>query len=1008
MDYRNAIDINAKAKKFINNLEKQVFIIDHPVDDFELIELATNQSTKAKIGSSFSGRNDYYVLNAKTYIPQKEEGNIPSLSLNFGKTHHGFNGGFESLFKINGDIICAVDTYHNCIQVPDEYHGQEVDLCFELWTGFEGGGYPQELKHEIQKFDVGFQDIKKRELLFKLRAISDIYDQPGLNFELQVDYFKILQDFIIDYQKGVDNSDILSNLDKNLSRLDKHERVTLNMFGHAHIDLAWLWTLENGVEKTIRTLSTVLKYCDEYPNFRFIHSSPQIFNHLRIYHEDFFTKVQKAVQNKQIEIEGAMWVEADCNLPSGESLSKQLLYGKDFIRKYFNHESKVLWLPDVFGYSWAMPQLLKLSGVDTFMTTKISWNKFNKMPTETFMWRGIDGTDVFTHFMTTPEPKSKHWNKTYTALIKAQLLNDTWETYEDKLINNSLPVAYGYGDGGGGPSFEMIEAIDIYNELPGVPKLNHTSLSEAVEALKSSVDSDNISVWDGELYLEYHRGTFTTQGAIKKYNKILEVELKKIEQLLVLNKRYDLHNRVKEIWQEVLLLQFHDIIPGSSLHEVNQEANVSYEKLLQLIQDIKTEILKDSKTLNVYNHHTNHEDGLVTSYKTTDKYLMFYDGQEKLSSHYFDGAHHILINHIKSLSSKVITLKKEEFNSTLLKPGQILDTKLYSINFDEFGVITSLYDRKNNIELSNGFLNKLVVYDDFPVNFDAWDFDVDYQLTKSYPELTSDIIVQKNDDLNTIIYMTLKFNQSLIKQQVVVYHTIGSIMFNHNVDWHEENKLLRSISNTGIRNNYYSAGIQYGDIKRSNTNNTKWDIAQFEICAHNYVDISQTNRGMSLISPFKYGYNCDGEQLGISLLRSPKYPDHLADMGEHSYSYSLYPHDNCFEQSDVKNVAYKQAHKIDIGYKEFEFEMSGLLDGLPLNNKNIEISSIGYAHNSNNVIIRLADVSGGEQVLGFKDDDMAIRFVTIDEQPLSEFKSSNFEYKLKPYEVITLEVKNDN
>ncbi len=1005
MDYRNKFEPQLKAQKHCRRLTNELFTVCENVNVVELKNKQTMQTQTVAIGTKINGRNDYYTVSAKLTIPSASAGFNVALKADFGKTMHGFNGGFESLLYIDDKPLCAVDTYHDVVIIPEQYCAKTVDVRFEIWTGFEGGGVPRILEHTLSCLQIGYENTKLKQLVLTIEAICQIYELETTSDELKLKYRKILELFIYELESGVNYVQILAKVEASIEQLDKNEEVELLMFGHAHIDLAWLWTLKNGREKTIRTLSTVVKYCSEYKQFRFIHSSPQIFAYLQQNEQALFAKVKQLVAEGLIEVEGGMWVEADSNLPTGESLSKQILYGKRYIAEHFGSESKVLWLPDVFGYSWAMPQLLLKSGIDTFMTTKISWNKFNKMPAETFLWKGIDGSEVLTHFMTTPEPQSKHWNKTYTAVIEADLLNRSWTSYEDKLINNKLPVAYGYGDGGGGPSREMIEQIDIYNKLPGVPKLSHTNLSSAAQALHQHVDFENISKWDGELYLEYHRGTFTTQGLIKKYNKILEVELKKLEQLIVCSNNQQYIPKLKTIWQEMLLYQFHDIIPGSSLYEANCEVIANYEQLIREVSELKANCLQPSEDLVAYNHHLNHSSDVFAKYYSNNPNITFSVDNKQVASYYFEDHHVIFVEQIDPLTSKQITFSKIEFKPVTLKANERLKTASYELEFNANGNISYLQLNGNKLLTPVELANKLVVYNDYPQNFDAWDFDIDYKRTYAYPQLSGQPTVIRNDQLVTIIENEYVFNLSTIKEQVVILHQTGALIFNHEVDWQEENKFLRSLTKSAVRACEYTAGIQYGHIKRKNNSNTSWELAQFEICAHNYVDISQTNKGLSLISDYKYGFNCEQDEIGISLLRSPKYPDHLADIGTHFYSYIIYPHQSDFNNSDVASFAYKYAHKIDASKHSYDHLKTKWIKQLGLNNSKLEISSVNYSYEQDSIIIRIAEISGGDQSIEFNNPNLVYREVRIDEKPLGDYQQAVATINFKPFAIKTFEVK---
>ena len=351
----------------------------------------------------------------------------------------------------------------------------------------------------------------------------------------------------------------------------------MNCVGHTHIDVAWLWRLKHTREKCSRSFSTVFRLMELYPEYIFLQTQPQLYEYMKEEFPDIYENIKKMAEAGRWETDGSMWVEADCNLTSGESLTRQILIGSKFIKDEFGKDVEYLWLPDVFGYSWALPQILKKAGIDTFMTTKISWNQYNRMPHDTFLWKGIDGSEVLTHFITTPEPwnEKDSWFYTYNGKLLPKTVKGVWDAYSEKHMNKDLLISFGFGDGGGGVNRDMLEYRRKMDKIPGLPYVKMSTAGEYFRRLHDTVEHTDqyVHTWDGELYLEYHRGTYTSQGYNKRMNRLMELLYRRTEWLTVMEALLaeDMNRAQQEEltkgWKHILTDQFHDIIPGSSIHE---------------------------------------------------------------------------------------------------------------------------------------------------------------------------------------------------------------------------------------------------------------------------------------------------------------------------------------------------------------------------------------------------------------------------------------------------------
>lgn len=471
-------------------------------------------------GDRWSGRDRYLWLHKEITIPESWKGKRAVGIFDFGNTGAGNNSGFEAMCYINEKPYQGVDVNHKEVFVPEELYGKTFRLTFRLWSGLEGGGVPREQEHRINRADLAYLDEKVDDFYYMgmlvLDTVQNLSDTDPVKFELRnaLDEACLLIDWAYpgsgEFYESVHQADDLLN--EKIDGMKKDSLVKVKCVGHTHIDMAWLWRLKHTHEKASRSFSTVLRMMEMFPEYIFLQTQPQLYEYIKEDFPEIYEEIKKRVKEGRWEVDGGMWVEADCNLTSGESLTRQILIGSKFIKDEFGKDVEYLWLPDVFGYSWALPQILKKSGIDMFMTTKISWNQYNRMPHDTFKWKGIDGSEVLTHFITTPEPWNEpgSWFYTYNGLLTAKTVKGVWDAYSEKEMNQELLIAYGYGDGGGGVNRDLLKRRRRIDKIPGLPSLETSTAGEFFRDLKETVKNTDryVHTWDGELYLEYHRGTY--------------------------------------------------------------------------------------------------------------------------------------------------------------------------------------------------------------------------------------------------------------------------------------------------------------------------------------------------------------------------------------------------------------------------------------------------------------------------------------------------------------------
>ena len=560
-----------------------------------------------EVGQTWKGRDRFLWLHKDVRIPAEWKGKKIVGIFDFGNTGGGNNSGFESMIYVNGSMYQGVDVNHKEVFFEDSLCGKDVDVTFRLWSGLEGGGVPTEQEHRIARADLAWLDEKADDFYYMASMVSQTIEELDDSCPVRHDLRRALDSacHCIDWSypgsegfyESVHQAD--DELNRSIDSMDKNSMINVYCVGHTHIDVAWLWRLKHTREKCSRSFSTVFRLMEMYPEYIFLQTQPQLYEYMKEEFPDIYENIRKRVKEGRWEADGGMWVEADCNLTSGESLTRQILIGSKFIKDEFGKEVEYLWLPDVFGYSWALPQILKKAGINTFMTTKISWNQYNRMPHDTFMWKGIDGSEVLTHFITTPEPWNERdsWFYTYNGKLLPRTVKGVWDSYSEKHMNKDLLISFGFGDGGGGVNRDMLEYRRRMDKIPGLPNVKISTAGEYFRKLHETVEQTNqyVHTWDGELYLEYHRGTYTSQAYNKRMNRRMELLYRRAEWLTVMEALLagDIGRAKQEEltkgWKHILTDQFHDIIPGSSIHEVYEDSREDYAYIEGIARRVEQE-----------------------------------------------------------------------------------------------------------------------------------------------------------------------------------------------------------------------------------------------------------------------------------------------------------------------------------------------------------------------------------------------------------------------------------
>jgi len=653
----------------------------------------------------------------------------------------------------------------------------------------------------------------------------------------------------------------------------------ISAIGHAHIDSAWLWPTRETKRKCARTFANALRLMQDYPEYRFSASQAQQYQWMKDHYPPLYQRLREQVNAGRFEPIGSMWVEADCNIPSGESLVRQIVHGKRFFMDEFDVETTDLWLPDVFGYSAALPQILKAAGISSFLTQKMSWNDVNRFPHSTFWWEGIDGTRILTHF-----PPAD----TYNGDMSVGELKKSERQFAQHAVSKHSLYPFGYGDGGGGPTRAMLESARRVADLDSVPRVEIGTVASFWESLHA--ESAELPVWVGELYLEYHRGTYTTNGAIKRANRRNEEALRAAELWAVaaasMYGQWSTYptDALDDAWKLLLLNQFHDIIPGSSIHWANDDCLRDQAKISQVTSDIVVaarqavvDLIDASdmtRPLVVFN---------AASRERTELIEVRRDGEPALVPVTVPpcGYTTIDLDDLPPAAPNGITVSERSLENEVLR-----------VTWDDTGLLSSIYDKDNDREVlaSGARANVFQLHDDHPRDFDAWNVDVDYLDQRvDLTDINSITVVERTAQRGAVRFVR-DFGTSTITQTMRLATSSRRLEFDTEIEWHERHKFLKVAFPVDVLASRATYEIQFGHLERPTHTNTTWDVARFEVCAHRWADLSEPGYGVALLNDCKYGYDVHGNVMRLSLLRGPGWPDPQTDQGWHRFSYALFPH----------------------------------------------------------------------------------------------------------------------
>ena len=879
--------------------------------------------------------NQYLVLRATTGREGKWDATNPQglLYLN-GKMVQGFDTNHSEAF-LDADTEYTLHNYFHM----GTYKGGAVSCKMEVYA------VDRDLEHLYYDIKIPFDACE---------MLSEESDDYARMMSVLVDATRMV-DFREPYSESF-NKSVKAAID--FMEKEFYSKIcttvgkpVVHCIGHTHIDVEWKWARAQTKEKIQRSFSTAKSLMDKYPEYKFMLSQPNLYEYLKEEAPEKYEELKALVKEGRWEPEGAMYLEPDCNLTSGESLVRQLIFGKRFFREEFGVDSKVLFLPDVFGYSAALPQILRKSGVDYFITSKISWNDTNIMPMDMFYWEGIDGTEIFTSFMTAQDfggiPGKGGKNRTtYNAMIKASFIKGTWDRFQQKEYTDHVYMTFGYGDGGGGPTKQMLETQRrTARGIPSIPVTQMDTVMPYLKKAKADFDStcertSRTPKWVGELYLEFHRGTYTSIAKVKKSNRYSEFLLGNVEALsmndLCLGGSYDAEG-LNKYWKKTLHNQFHDILPGSSIKEVYDGTDKDYAEIAEYgegVIDQKLEAMAKRITT----------DGGVLVYNPTcfeRKAVLTQNGYSETQ---------------QTVSPFGWTVVKDTTAESKVKiNGLTAENEYYVLVLNDAGQIEKLYDKRNGREVLKGVGNVLTAYEDYPTKYDAWEIENYYPL-KSYELNTTATITPIIDGTRAGFVIERHYMSSTIKQTIWLYSVSSRIDFETNMDWHEHHQIVKAAFPLDVHAMSATFDVQYGHVSRPTHKNTSWDAAKFETYAHKWVDVSENGYGVAILNDCKYGYGVDGSNVSVTLVKCATDPYPEADQGEHKFTYSLYPHADDFRKGGVIEESYVLNQPL------YEKSISANQGKLPENysfvsvdKPNAVVTAIKKAESGNGLVVRFYD-----------------------------------------------------
>ncbi|MEM0946963.1 MAG: glycoside hydrolase family 38 C-terminal domain-containing protein [Pseudomonadota bacterium] len=938
--------------------------------------------------NSYWGRPDLnFLMRSHFTVPTDWVGNL-ALHLPMGEAGDIFTHP-EALVYIDGRPIASADRYHHTVPLPPHVHdGQRHQIALHGWTGLSG--WPPDPESNAKLFMETCRLVTRdRPTQFFLWLANAALGTARELLDRRSERHSILTSLdraflTLDTRDPIGPSfyesvpAALEQLRAELAEAGASQDVTLHAVGHAHMDIAYLWPVAQMRRKIARTSSNALRLMDEYPSFRFSNSQAALYKFLEEDYPEIFEGIRMAVARGQWEVMGGMWVEPDVNLAGSEALVRQLALARTYFRQKFgDSEAPVLWLPDSFGFPWSLPQLAKLAGIKWFCTNKPNWNQTNRMPSSTFWWKGLDGTKILSHVLTTPrEVQHLPFPTNYKSDLSAPEVLGTWEhsTAKDKV--RDLPICFGYGDGGGGPTEGLIQTAKAYAAMPGMPALQMSSVREAFEAMEDG--AQGLPDWNDEIYLEGHRGVLTSNGWIKRRNREAEISLHEAEALAVMH-GFDID--LRDAWETVCLNQFHDILTGTAIRDVFDDAAEDYDRVDGAIESTLDPLPKGQTIVQ------------NTAPQTIAPVVDTPDGPVQLAPiRPYEAAPLVAAPPAPGLSIRIVP------------GGAVLENAYILAEINHAGQVARLWDKSEEREILAGGLtgNVLQLFEDRPLVWDAWDIDPFFEDRLEVLDSPASLDVVEDTPVRVSLRVTRRFKSSMIQQDIRLTSVSKRIDFVSSVDWHETHTLLKVAFPVDVHAPRATYNIQWGSIERPTHRNTSWDAARFEVCGQSWADLSESGYGVALMSDFKYGYDIRDNVMRLSLIKSATMPDTEADQGAHRFTYALFPHEGSWRNGVEVEAAIVDHPVLLTGG-------SAVSPPVTCNAPNVVLETLKPADRGPGFVLRFFEShrKKGPIKLRLRDIPASVHLCDLMEQPTSELpvRDGIVAIDLRPFQIVSILVK---
>jgi alpha-mannosidase len=818
--------------------------------------------------------------------------------------------------------------------------------------------------------------------------------------------------------------------------VDTETQPQITAVGSTHLDVGWLWRVMHTRDKTGRSFATVLNLMEEYPEFIFMYNQSVLFDFLKKDYPELWERLLKKVKSGHFEIEGAMWVEPDVNIVSGESLVRQIMRGRRFHLEHFGVDPKTVWLPDTFGYSANLPQVMDKSGLKYFVTSKLSWNDTDRHPYDSFHWKGIDGTVTKAQLITAQKYDSEEIFTTYNGDLSVSETMGAWKRYEPKAVHNEVVMSYGYGDGGGGPTRGMIErGIRMERGIPGAPRVKLEGIVPFLDRLGAKMDApgNKFPTWNGELYLQYHRGTLTSVAKNKANNRKAERMLRELEFLgamaLVQTGAAYPTATLAEFWELVLINQFHDILPGTSIPEVYVDSDNEYGQIFSTLGSqngpwhsaAQAFAKPGADQLRLFNFTGQTRSGLVTlgTDKAVEGTSLASGGQsqpvQKLTRADGTTEYAAPVSQIVPLgwTGAQLVSGAGKTTSSVSVSEKHLENERLLVTFDKSGEITSVFDKTRNRETlaAGAKANRLIAYEDKPMEWDAWDIDRYFE-EQFWPlaDSKSSISVVETGPHRAAIRVERHYQKSKIVQVISLSSGARQIEFDTFIDWQERAQVIKAQFPFDLNTSEIRSEIQFGHVKRPTHRNTTWDRARFEASMHRWVDLSEADFGVALLNDSKYAYDCHEQSVRLTLVRGSTFPSPDADLGEHRIRYALFVHDGVADLADVHRAAERFNNPVAVIGSQKTSSMlaeTGSFSFASVDQSNVTLETVKKAEKSDAVVLRIFEHANirADATVTFGLPVKSVRVVNLMEEgagkPL-EIKNNGVSLSLRPFEITTL------